>query len=233
MSKRKGLAILLAVGLGIAALVLPLALSASAPKTIYVAATGKDSPDCGGRLEPCRTIQQAVDLAQANDLIQVAAGHYTSVNTRGGLKQLVYIDKNLYVLGGYTPDFAEPPNPRVNLTTLDAQGQGRVIYVMGNVNVTLEGLRITGGNAAGLMGGLIQEPGRDAGGGIYIITATATISGCEVWDNRAADSGMTGMGGGVYASGGSSVFLIANNIHHNTALASGVMGSGGGYVLRL
>ncbi len=176
-------------------------------------------------------IQSAVDAASDGDVIKVATGNYAGVNTRAGLKPLVYLDKSVTLRGGYTTAFAEPPDPAANPTTLDAGGQGRVIYVTGNVSVTLEGLRITGGNATGLQGGPIREAGRDAGGGVYITTATATISGCEIWNNRAADLGMTGMGGGVYASGGSSVYLIANDIHHNTALVDGVIGSGGGVEL--
>jgi len=44
-------------------------------------------------------------------------------------------------------------------TTLDAQRQDRVLYIIGDISPEIEGLSITGGNAAGL-GGLPKFEGR-------------------------------------------------------------------------
>ena len=49
--------------------------------------------------------------------------------------------------------------PTTTPTTLDAQRQGRVLYITGDINPTIEGLSITGGNAAGL-GGFPKFEGR-------------------------------------------------------------------------
>jgi hypothetical protein len=105
-------------------------------------------PDC-----QYTSIQEAVDAAGTGDVIKVATGTYTGVSNHGGLAQVVYIDKTVTIRGGYTaPAFSEPPDPEANATTLDAGGQGRVIYITKNIEPTVEGLHIIGGDAAGLGG---------------------------------------------------------------------------------
>jgi parallel beta-helix repeat protein len=184
--------------------------------TRYVAITGTDSGTCSTPVSACLTIQYAVDQAGAGDEILVAAGVYTGVQARSGVTQAVYISKSVTVRGGYTTmdGFASPPDPGANPTTLDAQGQGRVIHVTGNVSPTIEGLRIAGGNAAGLGGGLANQ---DAGGGVYAYGAHPTIRDCRVFSNTAS-----GQGGGVYAGGQSDkVVLASNEVYSNTASDGG------------
>ena len=120
-----------------------------------------------------RRLHAAVDAANDGDVIKVAAGTYTAVSVRprsdvtttGVVTQLIYISKTLTLQGGYTTTkgFAHPPDPMLNPTTLDALAQGRVVYITGDVSPTIEGLRPTGGNAAGLDGdpnlGSIQAAG--------------------------------------------------------------------------
>lgn len=118
---------------------------------------------CGGATPCYASPQAALDAAAAGDEIRVAAGAYTGVSVRSGATQTLYIDKSVTIRGGYTTANWSTPDPTANPTTLDAQGQGRVIYAVGEITVTLEGLRITGGDAQGLGGG---APGIDTGGGI-------------------------------------------------------------------
>jgi hypothetical protein len=158
-----------------------------------------------------RTIQSAVDAASDGEVIKVAAGTYTTVNTYGGPTQLVYICKSVTIRGGYTPTFAEPPDPQANPTTLDAQGKGRVISIIGAIHPTIEGLRIAGGKPS--EGGV--------GGGIYVVSATATIRNNRIFGNSAFQ------GGGVYLRGSAAV-LAGNTIVTNTTPA---WGSGGGLYL--
>jgi len=120
--------------------------------------------------------------------------------------------------GGYTTTngFAGPPDPDANLTTLDAQEQGRVLYITGDISPTIEGLRITGGDADGLGG---DSYGFDVGGGVYIIiiiiiTATAAISNNQVYHNTADH------GGGLYLYN-SDAMLSGNTVTTNTADLSG------------
>jgi hypothetical protein len=183
---------------------------------------------------PYTNVQAAVDAADPGDVIKVAAGIYTGVSARlaapgyngpSVVTQVVYISKTVTVRGGYTTDFAEPPAPEVNQTTLGGQEQGRVLYIAGDISPTIEGLRITGGRATGLKGGYWA---RDAGGGAFIFTATATISNCMIYSNTAGTA-VYGHGGGLclYHSG---AMLIGNTIFSNTASMRN-HGHGGGLYL--
>jgi parallel beta-helix repeat protein len=165
-----------------------------------------DSPhyvasNCAGIPAPCHTtIQEAVDAASPGDVILVATGVYTDVHgllappgypappASGVITQVVYISKTVTIRGGYTTAFTDPPDPEANPTTLDAQGQGRVLYITGNISPTIEGLHITNGDATGL--GSVW--GTDTGGGVYVINATVTISNNRMFSNTAQ------YGGGLY-----------------------------------
>ncbi len=183
--------------------------------TYYVASS------CTGISLPCyTTLQASVDAADdPEDVIKVAAGTYTDINHCGGLAQVVYISKTVTVRGGYTITNWTASDPDANPTTLDAQGQGRVFYITGDpsaglgqaISPTIEGLRITGGNATGLGG----PPGAgDAGGGVYAISATPAISHNWVFSNTAAD------GGGLFMFD-SNATLSRNTVSGNTAAFGG------------
>jgi uncharacterized protein (DUF779 family) len=152
------------------------------PGVLYVTSGG----NCDGA-SPCYgNMQGAVDAARDGD-VKVATGIYTDVNTYGGLKQIVYISKTTIIQGGYTITNWTMPYPIARPTMLDAQGQGRMLYIAGNISSTVEGLDLTGGNAAGLGG----DPWGDTGGEVYIAFAKATVSNCRIYSNTA------GRGGGV------------------------------------
>ncbi len=166
-------------------------------------------------------IQDAVDAAGDGDVIKVATGVYTSVNNCGGLAQVVYISKTMTIRGGYTSDYTDPPDPAINPTTLDPQGQGRGIYITGEISATVEGLWITGGDATDLGGGLLRS---DGGGGIYVISATIALRNNNIYGNIAGNSGT---GGGLLAYG-SNAILVSNTVAYNDAGGNGI---GGGMFL--
>ena len=190
-----------------------------ATPTHYVVPGGTDSGDCSAPASACRTIQYAVDRAGEGDEIRVAAGTYTDLNIAivdwNIITQVVYIRKSITVQGGYTTTDWGVPDPVANPTVLDARGQGRVLYISGAISPTIKGLCITGGNAAGLGGGSLEE---DAGGGVYVIANMTAISNNRVFSN-AAD-----YGGGLYLDYGAAT-LSGNAVTSNTA------GYGGGLFL--
>lgn len=168
-------------------------------------------------------VQAAVDAASGGEEIRVAGGVYRGVHRRKGITQVVYISKTVTVRGGYTTTdgFVGPPDPEANPTTLDAQGLGRVLVIsdtslgLGEIIApTIEGLRITGGDATGLDGPAYGG----AGGGVYVYSARVTISNCTVTSN----TGSYGGGGGLYFYK-SNVALWGNTIQGN----SGHSGGGG------
>jgi len=200
----------------------------------YVAPDG----NCGGA-SPCYdNVQAAVDAAAVGDEIRVATGTYSGVNSRpdvtgtGDVTQTLYINKTVIIRGGYTTADWLTSNPAANPTTLDAQGEGRVLYAGGEISPTIEGLRLTGGNATLLEGG---------GGAAYVISATVTMSDNQAFGNTAADGGgfyfdfsnatllsnqvysntSENDGGGICLFGGENITLAGNRIHDNTAANDG------------
>lgn len=234
------LAVALVLGLAVAVALLAFYDPAQAQATMrYVAVSGADGGDCLDPGHPCRTVQYAVDASANNDIVKVATGVYTDVHARpplpgdpfpppgGTVHQVVYISRTLTVQGGYlAPHFGEPPDPRANPTTLDARGQGRVFYVVGEINPTLEGLVTRGGR----VGNTAVEPGY--GGGLYIVSATVTVSGCAIQGNEAVPlyedkfgdlaPVQGGQGGGLYAHGGDISILhssvVGNDAWHGAGL---------------
>ncbi len=193
---------------------------AQGPTVRYVAPapTGDDSGnDCTDSSTPCATVQHAVDEPGSGDVICVATGTYTDLHVRprnditttGVVTQVVYIDKTVTIRGGYTDTFTDPPDPVANPTSLDAGDQGRVLYVTGDINPTIEGLRLINGDASGLGGHLAGMDDRDAGGGVYAISATVTMSNNQVSDNFAR------YGGGLHFQNSANPALTGNTVSDN------------------
>ena len=200
---------------------------ADATPVHYVATTGSDSGDCSNSVSPCRTVQYAVDQAGAGDEVRVAAGVYSDVSARprqditttGVVTQVVYLAKSVTVRGGYTTADWNASDPDVHLTTLDAGGKGRVIYITGDITPTVEGFIVIGGDATGYDG---------VGGGVLVWDADATISNCHIYSNTAS-AVIYGGGGGLYLHQ-SHATLSHNVVQSNTACVSGI-GAGGGLYL--
>ncbi|MBN1316306.1 MAG: DUF11 domain-containing protein [Anaerolineales bacterium] len=197
-----------------------------------------DSPDLGAdefrscwvRLNDDSTdytnVQAAIDDSTDElDVVKVA-GTCTGVWGRPApagydgsttVTQTVYISKPLTIRGGYTPDDWNVSDPVANLTMLDAQGQGRVIFVGGDFSSgrpTIQGLHVTGGDATG-QGGWSDAMGElDTGGGIFVLDEKAALQGNRIYSNTADD------GGGIFLYNSDSM-LHYNEVVSNTAQFGG------------
>jgi hypothetical protein len=222
------------------------ALAQAGTGVIRVATTGSDTPGCGSQATPCRTVQYAVDQAQVGEEVRVAAGDYTDIHVRDGVTQTVYISKTVTVRGGYTTTNWITPYPITQPTTLDAQKQGRVLYITGGISPTVEGLHITGGYVKASGGGIYNEYadlalinttitnnisngptwGDGLGGGVYVRNGSMVLSEVQIISNSASYKG-----GGVLVWGGD-VTLNGGQIINNTANGpTGWDGGGGMFVL--
>jgi hypothetical protein len=229
---RQRIWLLAALGLALALALLqslgtPSAPALAAPHTGPAKATVAELRVCPAGPPICdyASIQEAVDAAGDGDVIKVGAGTYTDVNDRGGLAQVVYVNKTITIQGGYTTDNWDSPNPEANPTILDAQGQGRVVHITGEISPTLEGLHITGGDATGLGGG--PWPYDGIGGGVYVVGATSTIRNCAIYNNVGSREGWGG-GGGIYLW--LSPATVADNTFYSNTASMGDFGEGGGLV---
>lgn len=138
-----------------------------------VESVSRSCPDCD---RVFTDIQSAIYAVLEGEEIRIAGGIYTNVHQRAGITQVIYIDKDVTLRGGYSSDL-KTNSLSDNPTILDAQGRGRVIYATGGVSITLENLNITGGDATAFSG---------EGGGIYFNGVTATLRYNQIYSNTAS-----------------------------------------------
>ncbi|MBN1886835.1 MAG: right-handed parallel beta-helix repeat-containing protein, partial [Thermoflexales bacterium] len=153
------------------------------------------------------------------------------------LGQTINLNKTLTIRGGYDEGFNEPPDLVANPTTLNAMGVGRAMYIAGDITPTIEGLRITGGNAVSQGGGMtilsatarlvnLTFSGNTAerGGGLYVDQANPMLLNTIFISNSATT------GGGLYNSASDSTVVNAT-FYNNTASGSGsgLYNAGGSY----
>jgi predicted outer membrane repeat protein len=120
----------------------------------------------------------------------------------------------------------------VDNLTIDGDELSRVFYVDAGVNVTIQDLTITGGDAGSGNGGGIYSEGdltldgvnihhntADEGAGVYFIGGSLAVSGSSVTHNVAA--GAFGVGGGIYAYEADSLVIDSSTIALNEGVAVG------------
>ena len=179
------------------------------------------------------SVQEAVDAAVPGDQIRVATGVYTGVHARGGMTQVVYISKTVAIRGGYSSDLTVR-DLDLYPTTLDAQGQGRVVSIVSAGAPTLDGLNITGGNADGVNAYCTNTggPSDGCGGGIFAHGSSSIIVNNVISNNVAgvSEGANNVSGGGICMASGAGAVISGNLILSNTA-SLGARGMGGGVTL--
>ncbi|MHB0856469.1 MAG: right-handed parallel beta-helix repeat-containing protein [Anaerolineae bacterium] len=156
-------------------------------------------------------VQDALDAAGEEDVVEVA-GYCAGVRTyddgtRTTLKQTAIVTRPVTIEGGFNPEDWDDRDAELFPTTLDARELGRALVISGTITATVDSLELTSGKA-------------DAGGGLYVIDAQATISNCVIFGNRSTGTRFTQGGGGVYLSSSASQ-LINNRILENQAVRGG------------
>ena len=212
------------------------------PGTRYVADIGADTTNCTDPLQPCETIQHAIDQAVAGDEVRIAAGTYTHYTTETvgieTVQQNVFIDKSLTLAGGYSASGDDPftvQEPITNAVILDGEGARRVIYVTDGLSVTLSSVFIENGSSAEFGGGIynagadltvystwIQGNTSAYGAGIFHTDGLLTLYSSILYDNANPEGDETsyGEGGGLYMAAGTGI-LENNTFVGNAANRTG------------
>jgi hypothetical protein len=163
------------------------------------------------------SVQAAIDAAAPGTTLTLCAGAFS---------ETIVINKNLTLVGA--GDGAGPGN-----TILDGAGVTTAVTIVVGSTVTLQNLRITGGNTSGFGGGIsnsgtsaltgctVIENTATEGGGLYN-AGTLTLTDCTVIDNAADFAG--GRGGGIINF--STMKLINSTVSGNTAdIGGGILNS--------
>ena len=225
--------------------VLPLLAPVPAGAGAAIRYVSPSDPTCAGH-SPCHTsLQAAVDAAASGEIIQAAAGVYTSPQWRTGAngytyKQVLFIDKSLVVQGGYHPADWSGPDPVAHPTVIDAQGAGRGVTVLGagGIQVTLQGLTIQNGNYTGLGNpdGVSNQAcgatGSDCGGGLFVYNAQIILLDSLIKDNIASTTRYS-QGGGAFIWYPASGSRVENVQVVNNSLQAGSQGGFGAGMLLL
>jgi PKD repeat protein len=230
-------ALIIPFGLGKSGILLLYEEQAS-PNTLYVA----PSANCGGQ-SPCyATIQEAVDIANNGDTIKVAEGIYTALGF-----EVVYINKSVFLNGGYSFTNWNTPDPNNHPSIIDSQnGDGRRGIVIDGTDlsdvITVKDFTIKNGhlfpesNGAGIeiVNGLVlleenliinnvidDRKLHDIGfgGGIHILNGNITIQNNIISDNIAPH------GAGIFITNGN-VSISGNSILRNNSIAWQPSGGG-------
>ena len=188
--------------------------------TLYVNAGSACTTGCGSQASPYKTIQAAINDANAQIVAGTAAGAFIQV-AGGNYPEHIFIYPDVHVqcAGSAT-------------TTINATGLGRSAVIFGgggtgrpDADFSIDGCKITGGS------GELRNSTSKSGGGVFVF-GDAVVSNNLITGNVLSGSQSYFFGGGVYVATGNAV-IAGNTITKNTAskTGSGTFGLGGGVFL--
>lgn len=217
---------------------------ASRAATRYVSTTGSDSANCGASETPCKTVQRALDLSVAGDVVRIRTGTYKEcVTSPGGVQVMA--------------DAFVDATPLISFATVVLDGEGVCDRSGGEVvphpvvtlhaGDQLKGVTVRNGGASGiaafgpvtLIGNFVTRNEGDQGGGIYLDTSGAvaanlpTLLDQNILQANTADRD----GGGMYvlalpstpATGAPAAdVLIRSNLVDGNVANGGTTGAAGG-----
>ena len=171
------------------------------PRAWYVKVDGSgDAP----------TIQAAVDSVSQDDTILVGPGTYTWNNQGGRVEGMIFIPRG-------TPDFCLLGEAGRGMTTLDAQGQGRILAHEAETGLVIDGFTFRNGVGTSWPGTTF------AGGAIWSHLAFPVVRNCNFRFN-------SGTPGGAIFYGGIGAVTIENCVfaYNEAANQGGAMWIGSG-----
>lgn len=212
---------------------------------------------CGSVETPCKSIQQAINLANSGDVILVAGGTYTydvALDTLctanvGKTGVVCILNKELEIFGGFDGSDWVAADPIAHLTTINGQNTYRGVLVMktsptaDEASLRFEGFTVTSCFAKG------EDSGGDSktfsfGGGLSATLADVTLRDLVFSSNAAvggdttdADYAGAGSGGAIAIRGSdgdrSQATIERVRFENNTAqggvgIVRGGLGIGGG-----
>jgi hypothetical protein len=149
-------------------------------------------------------LQDAIEFAEGIvplPTVEIARGECKGVKLRGGTMQVGYVQQNLNFVGSLRrSDFGDPDDPHTEpvlavSTIINADGNGRVIYIADNAQPTFTNLAFVNGDATlaggGTNGGAVYKDG------IGLATLLHTYSCASVAED----------GGGVFGSNISELYI--------------------------
>jgi hypothetical protein len=149
-------------------------------------------------------------------------------------KQVVFINKPLTLRGGFTESNWSEPDPIINVTTIDALGDGRPVSIVDTQDqaVVLDGFTLTGGDYTGLgnpqgeANFVCASTGEDCGGGLYVHRSAFHLRNSVVSGN--VGSTVAGRGGGIYLWWARTSSIENTRVSNNVTAYTG----GGLFVMR-
>jgi hypothetical protein len=210
--------------------------------TIRVAQAGGVAHECGSEVDPCPTIQDAVQRALPGDTILVAGGTYKDVFLcLNEYTVLCVLNKKVTIIGGYSSSNWDTPDPVANPTVFDGQGIYRVGIVQGPLppdplaaGLDLENVTIANGYRKGAPSGSDEATFVFGGGiednyGLLVLRHVVFKNNKAVGGDTNQEHGGAGSGGGLamrFAPAGT--YLEHVTFDHNQAFG-GTGASRGGY----
>jgi len=176
-------------------------------------ASGNDAGQCGAQVQPCKSIQRAVNLAVTGDEIRVAQGTYTFDPAQdpcsgaiGTTAVVCVLNKQLAILGGYSSVDWSTADPGAHPTTIDGENARRGVLVQRTssgapaAGLTMHGVTITRGRVHGAGGG--GDAATFAFGGGMLTDASIVVLRDVTFTDNQAIGGDTGSAHGGAGSGG-------------------------------